>query len=116
VRAQDPAYLELNFAPSRAWAAYRFRGYRAGMTQAAEVVARGIEVRAGLQNFTLNATVDLHALTSLPDNATWRLGLSVVIEEANGRLSYWALAHPAGKPDFHHSDCFALELGPASRP
>ena len=21
--------------------------------------------------------------------------------------SYWALAHPPGKPDFHHSDCFA---------
>jgi hypothetical protein len=20
------------------------------------------------------------------------------------------LAHPPGKPDFHHSDCFALEL------
>jgi hypothetical protein len=33
-----------------------------------------------------------------------------VIEETNGRKSYWALAHPPGKPDFHHSDCFALGL------
>jgi len=24
------------------------------------------------------------------------------------------LAHPPGKPDFHHPDCFALELPPAS--
>ena len=29
-------------------------------------------------------------------------------------MSYWALAHPPGKPDFHHPDCFALEL-PAAR-
>ena len=38
------------------------------------------------------------------------LGLSAVIEEADGNVSYWALAHPPGKPDFHHSDCLALEL------
>jgi len=33
-----------------------------------------------------------------------------VIEETSGRLSYWALAHPSGKPDFHHADCFACEI------
>jgi hypothetical protein len=39
-----------------------------------------------------------------------RLGLSAVIESCNGSLSYWALRHPAGKPDFHHADAFALGL------
>jgi hypothetical protein len=38
------------------------------------------------------------------------LGLSAVIEEKDGTKSYWALAHPPGKPDFHHKDCFALTL------
>jgi hypothetical protein len=33
-----------------------------------------------------------------------------VIEAADGSLSYWALRHPPGKPDFHHRDAFALEL------
>ena len=28
----SPAYIELNFSPSGAWAAYRFMGYRDGMT------------------------------------------------------------------------------------
>jgi hypothetical protein len=40
----------------------------------------------------------------------WRLGLSAIIEEASGRRSYWALAHPPGKPDFHHPDSFALRV------
>ena len=39
------------------------------------------------------------------------LGLSAVIEEHDGTLSYWALRHAPGKPDFHHRDAFALELG-----
>jgi hypothetical protein len=33
-----------------------------------------------------------------------------VIEAIDGTLSYWALAHAPGSPDFHHLDCFALEL------
>ena len=54
--------------------------------------------------------------SGLPNDAAWRLGLSAVIEETSGRKSYWALAHPPGKADFHHSDCFALELPAAVRP
>jgi hypothetical protein len=39
-----------------------------------------------------------------------QLALAAVIEDGNGRLSYWALGHPQGKPDFHHPDGFTLEL------
>lgn len=39
-----------------------------------------------------------------------RLGMSAVIEEQEGTKSYWALAHPPGKPDFHHPACFAITL------
>jgi 23S rRNA (guanine745-N1)-methyltransferase len=42
-----------------------------------------------------------------------RLALTTVVELADGApgtLSYWALAHPAGKPDFHHRDGFVLAL------
>jgi len=48
----------------------------------------------------------------LPRDVIWQLGLSAVIEEKSGRKSYWALAHPPGEADFHHSDCFAHEFSP----
>jgi hypothetical protein len=38
------------------------------------------------------------------------MALSAVIEATDGTLSYWALAHPSDKPDFHHPDSFVLEL------
>ena len=97
-------YLEFNFAPSTQWAAYRFSGYREGMQPAMDLRAPHFDVRSNA------ATFEMEALLALPDDAPWRLGLSAVIEETNGAKSYWALAHPPGKPDFHHADCFALEL------
>jgi hypothetical protein len=103
--SSGPAYYEFNFSPSTQWAAYRFDSYRSGMRVATEIGAPRIEARSTAESYTLQAALALDGL-SLP----WRLGLSAVLEETNGRKSYWALAHPPGKPDFHHADCFALEL------
>jgi hypothetical protein len=104
------AYYELNFAPSTQWAAYRFANYRTGMQAVGEIGAPRIEVEKAAEQFTLQATLQWDESSELGRAATWRLGLSVVLEEANGGKSYWALAHPPGKPDFHHADCYALEL------
>jgi hypothetical protein len=110
------AYYEFNFAPSTHWAAYRFSGYRSGMRVATEISAPRIEVLSNPECYTLQASLDLSSLPS-PSPARgggkaagWRLGLSAVIEETSGRKSYWALAHPPGNADFHHSDCFAHHL------
>ena len=104
------AYLELNLAPSTQWAAYRFDGYRRGMARAELGAPPRIETTREDGRFELRAVVDLGQAAAGPGEGVWRLGLSAVIEEAGGRLSYWALAHPPGKADFHHPDCFALEL------
>jgi hypothetical protein len=102
-----PGYYEFNFAPSTQWAAYGFDSYRSGMRAATKIGAPRIEVRLGDEDCTLQAALELK-LDRL--SSSLRLGLAAVLEETNGRKSYWALAHPPGKADFHHSDCFALEL------
>lgn len=102
------AYYEFNFSPSTEWAAYRFTGHREGRTNAAIDPPR-IRAHKADASYELTAELDLSRL-DLPKDRPWRLGLSAVIEEANGRKSYWALAHPSGDPDFHHSVCFAAEL------
>lgn len=60
-----------------------------------------------LQQYALNACLDDSAFAR---PGQWEAAISAVIEEADGTKSYWALRHPPGKPDFHHPDCFALEL------
>lgn len=117
VRASSgAAYYEFNFAPSTQLAAYRFSGYRSGMQMAAEAGAPAIEARASRDCYTLQASLELDRLSGLPREALWSLGLSAVIEDTRGRKSYWALAHPPGKPDFHHADGFAHDFSPAAPP
>jgi hypothetical protein len=100
-----PAYREFNFSPSGAWQAYGFQAYRQGGPLATATAPRIIRLEAG--DFGLDV---LLPASQLPPGARLWLGLSAVLESIDGGLSYWAMRHPPGRPDFHHSDCFALEL------
>jgi len=103
---ESRGYVEFNLSPSSAWAAYSFSGYRAGMTPL-EIPPPTIQVMARSDTLELIASIASNPFTALSGK---RAALSCVIEETNGRVSYWALAHPDGKPDFHHARGFALEL------
>lgn len=107
----EPAYYEFNFAPSGEWAAYAFWRYREGVPMVGEEIAPRITVRSTEESFELDALIDLDRLPMITPRARLRLALCAVIEEGNNMLSYWALKHPPGKPDFHHPDAFALEIG-----
>lgn len=109
IRQDSDAYFEFNAAPSTQWAAYRFNGYREGMSLAYEIALPDFEIERASDRFTLSTKL---ALPQRP--GVWRIGLSAVIETTDGEKSYWALAHAPGKPDFHHADAFALELAEQS--
>ena len=66
--------------------------------------------RPGRRFAIFDAAIPRAGLPALP----WRYGLSAVIEEAGAVKSYWSLAHPPGKPDFHHPTCFAATLAAPS--
>jgi hypothetical protein len=104
---ESPGYLELNFAPSGQWAAYRFDSYRQGMTPALEAAPR-LALRRLPEALELQAEVQLGGSAAF--RRRLRIALSTVVEDREGRLSYWALRHPAGRPDFHHPEGFALAL------
>ena len=108
-------YYELNFAPTTQWAAYRFDDYRTGMTLP-EISTPSIEVHSSPDHYCLRATLELDQLSSLPRGDLWHVGLSALIEDMDGNLSYWALSHPPGKPDFHHHVCFAHEFSLVAQP
>lgn len=107
-RAAQGGYAEFNFSPSGEWAAYRFDAYRQGMRALELASSPAIEARreAGM--------LEVHVQVMLP--APWnaapalQAAVAAVVEASDGTVSYWSLAHPAGKPDFHHGDGFLAEL------
>jgi hypothetical protein len=108
------AYCEFNFSPTTEWAAYGFSTYRAGMVPINHTNPPTIAVSVTDDRIALEALVPLEALLALPGNGTLLLGFAAVIEDQDGNRSYWALAHPAEKPDFHSPAGFVLEIERAS--
>ena len=103
---EGPGYREFNFSPSGEWAVTAFHGYREG----GEPVAThgpAIAVRRGGERLELDAEIRPECL---PRGRSLRLGLSAVVEDEHGELTYWALRHAPGPPDFHQSDAFTLPL------
>jgi hypothetical protein len=99
----EEAYREWNFAPSGQWAAYDFSAYRQDMAEP-DVAEPYVCMEDNFTWWSLGATI------AVPADQPWQLGLSAVLEEADGTKSCWALAHPEGEPDFHHADCFVARL------
>ena len=101
------AYREYNFSPSGQWACYRFTGYRQRDPAFTASSRPPIVLRPEADGFQFDATLPADLL---PASQTLVIGLSVVIEAADGSKSYWALAHGASQPDFHLRQSFALTL------
>jgi hypothetical protein len=104
------AYREYNFSPSGQWACYRFSDYRQRDDSFVPEAAPSTEFQPLDDGFQLHANIPAPLL---PPGPLLRLGLSAVIEAADGSKDYWALAHAAERPDFHLRQTFTLSL---SRP
>jgi len=110
-RGDTPAYLELNFSASGEWALYGFDDYRHGMRPLAPREAPGIVGRRSGDVFAADVRVHLGGVLDGRAHAgPLRLGVAAVLEDTQGQLYYWALAHPSERPDFHHADSFTLSL------
>lgn len=118
------AYREFNFSPSGLWASYAFSGYRQRDQIDEECdekhpdrAAPRIVTRRFDGHLEVDATIPADALP--PNAGELLLGLSAVVEAADtvdGSHSYWALRHPAARPDFHHRDAFTLRLAVPRHP
>jgi hypothetical protein len=109
-RAGAAAYHEFNFAPSAEWAGYTFEDYRKGARLLDASFDPRIVARVGPDLLELEAVIALDRLSPLLAHAPLAVSITAIVEDRDGVLSYWALEHPADRPDFHHRDAFVLEL------
>jgi hypothetical protein len=103
---EDAGYWELNVAATGDWAIYRLEGYRQGLQAADEYSELPIRQQRRADNWKVQCKLRLPA--AIGANSPLMLGVTAVLEQSDGTLSYWALAHPGEQPDFHHRDSFQL--------
>jgi len=105
----DSTYREFNFSPGGQWAIYSFASERVRTPLEVDAAMQpSMHIHSSSEQLTLTAHLPWTALP--PRGSALCIALSAVIEEANGRLSYWALQHPCEQPDFHHPAGRALRL------
>ena len=105
----EAAYFELNLSPSGDWAAYAFSAYRQRVAP-----LFGLQVFGGRPRAATDGSgameLDLVLATEAELPPELELGASAVLAHGGGARSYWALTHPAEKPDFHDRRAFLLRL------
>ena len=109
--AGDVAYREFIWSPSGQWAMYDLANYRVRDAIRLNVTlpAPVIRFASDAAGWTLQTRIDAAALPTVA-GAQIELGVAVVLEAADGNLSYWALRHAATRPDFHRRESFVLRL------
>ena len=99
-------YWELNVSPVGHWNLYSFKSYRQAGSDLVEALPPSLTMRQTRRDCRCNVVLDLRPwwpIEGMPE-----LGLTMVVEEIDGRLSYWALSHPGEVADFHDRRSFLI--------
>ena len=103
-----PQYWEFNLSPAGHWNVYGFRSYRQGMHQEPAIAALPFTIIKEPAALFLTLEVEVSSLIQ-PDQSL-NIAIAAVIKAQDGALTYWALAHPGPRPDFHRRDAFIITL------
>jgi hypothetical protein len=106
-------YWEVNLAPSGDWNLYRLDNYRQGLRPEPDRDALPFRVSRVAEGLVLTVELGLPVeLARACREQPLRLGVTAVIEQQGGALSYWALDHGGPEADFHRREDFLLRLEP----
>ncbi|MBN3892210.1 MAG: DOMON-like domain-containing protein [Nostoc sp. JL31] len=101
-------YWEFNLSPAGHWNVYRFDGYRQGMQEETAFEKLPFNVQNQADGLALGLDVDLDKIVSAEQAI--EIGITTVIKNIDGNVSYWALTHRGEEADFHLRNSFIVKL------
>lgn len=106
--AHSTKYWEFNLSPAGHWNVFRFADYRQNIAEEMAFERLPFQIAARETSLQLSLKFDLGKIIA-PEQSL-AVGITTVIEEQTGQLSYWALSHPGKEADFHLRDSFIIAL------
>ncbi|MEH2202080.1 DOMON-like domain-containing protein [Nostoc sp.] len=101
-------YWEFNLSPARHWNVYRLDGYRQGMQE--ETAFEKLQFDVQNQGKGLAIMLDLDLGKIISGEQAIEVGITTVVKDRNGEVTYWALTHLGAEADFHLRDSFIIQL------
>ena len=105
-------YIEFNFSPEFEWNSFYFKKKGDPIVEFLKMKTPKLDILLSLEVFHLIAEIDKKNFPEgffLKDLGL-KAGITSVIKDKEGKLSYWALSHEDQRPNFHHPDSFRYKF------
>jgi hypothetical protein len=109
-------YVEFNFSPVFEWNSFYFEKKGDPLKEFQKMDGVKLDILLSLDVFHLIVEIDKKKFPvnffDKSENGVFHLsaGITGVVKEKSGRLSYWALEHADQRPNFHHPDSFKYKF------
>lgn len=101
-------YWEFNLSPAGHWNIYRFDSYRQGMQEETAFNLLPFRVEHQSDSLMLSLNVDLDKIVF--SEQLIDVGITTVIKQKDGEVTYWALVHQGNEADFHIRESLIVEI------
>lgn len=101
-------YWEFNLSPTGDWNVYRFDAYRQGMQEETAFTTLPFSIQHLSDSMAIALDIELDKIVLA--NQAIEVGITTVIKDRDGEVSYWALTHQGTEADFHRRDSFIITL------
>lgn len=111
IKNQKDSYVEFNFSPEFEWNAFYFAKKGDALAEYARIDSVKIDILLSLEVFHLIVQIDKKKFPDgFFDGNELSAGITSVVKQKNGSLSYWALSHEDTRPNFHDFRSFRYKF------
>lgn len=112
IKNEKNQYIEFNFSPSFEWNCFYFNKSGEALNEWVPMQPPVIDILLSNEHFFI--FVDIRKKNFPPDffqeKSQLSAGITCVIKDKAGLMSYWALSHADTRPNFHHFDSFKYKF------
>ncbi len=112
IKNQFGQYIEFNFSPTFEWNCFYFNKKGDALAEYLPMQMPVTDILLSKDHFLQFSVIKKeHFPKGFFDSKNeLQAGITSVIKEKNGPISYWALSHNDSKPNFHHFDSFKYKF------
>ncbi|MFA6238695.1 MAG: hypothetical protein WC635_15275 [Bacteriovorax sp.] len=112
VKNESGQYVEFNFSPNFEWNCFYFNKKGDALSEWSKMRAPATDILFSEDHFLHFSVIkkDLFPDGFFDSEHSLSVGITAVIKEKTGALSYWALSHADSRPNFHHFDSFKYKF------
>ncbi len=112
IKNADNSYIEFNFSPEFEFNCFYFAGLGDALCEYSRMDSVKIDILLSLDVFHLIAEIDKKKFPEsfFMNKGHLKVGITSVIQDKNGSISYWALSHHDTRPNFHDFKSFKANL------